>query len=134
MHGTVAAVAEDLAGIVRDFRDDKVDAQVFAEALSQGWLCCRRDDEVGFQAIGNWIPMYTSLAVMRAHEGHVPWFAGPGGTLLRLVPDDYGVILDLGADSQLILSRPAEDSGNETDLTAVASDSERRTVAHAFPV
>lgn len=124
----------DLAAVVRDFRDDKIEPQAFAEALSSGWLCCRRGEEVGFQAVGHWIAMYTSLARMRAQEGHVPWFAGPGGTLLMLVPTDYGVIINLGADSQLILSRPPDEPEDPVDIHAVASTTERSVVPHAFPV
>ncbi len=100
----------DLAEAARGFKGGQIDAEDFIAQLLQSELYCRRGPEIGFQAWGppgqGWVSVYSSERTLLAGEGEAcPWFSGPGADLLRLVPDGYGVVLDPGSDSEVIVGR-----------------------------
>ena len=111
----------ELALVARRFRSGEPVAEELTLSFAIATLYCRRDKTPGFLAVGNpakgLVPMYSSKEKLFASEGECPYFCGHGYQLAGLVPPGYGILLDLGSDSELVLESWALE-----DVDRVASE------------
>lgn len=108
-----------LADTARRFRAGLVGGEEFSAAFLGAELFCRAGGHAGqqppeapaFMAVSHrgatYVPMYTSLGTLAAREGPCLWFSAPAAQLLGLLPVGCGVLVDPGADSQVVLPATA---------------------------
>jgi hypothetical protein len=105
------AESHGLAAVAEGFRRDESSAAELAAAFVDAVVFCRREEYVGFSAVGDegagYIPMYSSETTLVEGEGPCDWFAAQGGDMLLLVPEGYGVVLDHGTAGEVWLAASA---------------------------
>jgi hypothetical protein len=97
----------ELVAVARRFRAGDATGEELTVAFAQADVFCVHTPEPGFLAVGNddggFVPMYSSEETLLAAEGSCAFFSAPAATLLPLVPEGYGLVVDLGSDHQVAL-------------------------------
>ena len=125
---TGEAVDITFEDVARDFRLGVVSAETLSLAFSDAVFFCRRGEEFAFQALGTpqrgIIPFYSSEESLARAEGPCAWFSATGLELIAMVPDGYGVVIDLGSVNQVALAPWAIRPQRETHEPQSASGGE----------
>jgi hypothetical protein len=102
---------DELADIARAFRAGRASGEQLSLAFARATVFCVHSELPGFMAIGEagsgYVPFYTSPQTLADAEGNSPWFSARAVDLIRLVPDGYGVVVDWGSDTQVVLPAAA---------------------------
>lgn len=89
------------------FRAGRAPAEALSLAFVKAVLFCPIV-ETGISSVisggTHYLLTYSSEATLCGGEGACAWFTDTGGALLKKVPESYGIVLDLGSDSQVILA------------------------------
>lgn len=80
------------------------------DALLRGRWYFQRGESPGFLAVGEpgaaVVPVFSSPTELVRYAGACEWFSTTGGDLMTLLPEGYGLVVDIaGSDPQLL---PAE--------------------------
>jgi len=107
--------------VARRFKSGEAVSEELTLSFAIASLYCRRDESPGFLAVGapgkGLVPMYSSREKLFASEGECLYFRGHGYYLAGLIPTGYGILLDLGCDSELVLESWAlKDVGNVVSM------------------
>ncbi|MGH9247333.1 MAG: SseB family protein [Acidimicrobiales bacterium] len=113
------AAAPDLGGSVARFQADELTAEEFTEVFMRSRVYCVRPERPGFLAVGprggGHIPVFSSLTELARYAAKFPepyadgvdWFSTTGEDLLSLVPEGYGLVIDVASDDAVHLDAAA---------------------------
>jgi SseB protein N-terminal domain len=101
-----------LSDAVRVFATGAMVAEDFQEIFMVSRLYCPRGDKPGFLALHDTpepvIPMFSCLAELRHYAGEQSrHFSVTGAEALDLVPDGYGIVLDIGGEHRVMFDAKA---------------------------
>ena len=101
-----------LADAIRAFAIGAMTPEDFQEIFAVSRVYCPRGDKPGFLALHDTpepvIPMFSCLAELRRYAGEQSrYFSVTGAEVLDLVPDGYGIVLDIDGEHRVMFDANA---------------------------
>ena len=112
-------VEDDLTAIVAAFSDGRLSAKEFTDRFMVGRWYAMRAEDPGFLAVGppgaGYVPIFSSLAELGdyaaafpdRHGGGIDWLTTVGDDLLSLLPQGYGLVVDVAGSHAVYLKADA---------------------------
>jgi hypothetical protein len=109
------------------FARGEIDGSAFADVFTASTLYCHAPESPGFVPVGEpgheEVPVFTSpyeLALYGQARGieRLQWFSTTGEDILQLLPDGFGIVVDIAGETTLRL--PATAIGDGLELRPVS--------------
>lgn len=98
---------DELTQVARRFHTGNATGKELSLAFARADVFCVYTEEPGFLAVetdeGGFVPMYSSEDALLEEEGPCAFFSAPAARLVPLVPEGYGLVVDLGSEHQVAL-------------------------------